>query len=169
MHTHYFSYISHKNEDFPPPKNIYKMACGRVLYYAMPKAKCCMFSRCASRGVLGASPPILRPKFLPPPRLHYVMSAKSRSSPHLAQILDPHLVLYVMFMLNPLTVHHPYSASHRLFRIFPESSRWLVSQERMEEAEKVFRQIAAINNKVYPENLDLNPMLEVRKNVMPYC
>ena len=36
-----------------------------------------------------------------------------------------------------------------------------MSQERIEEAEVVFRKIAAINNRVYPENLDLTPMLEV--------
>ncbi len=50
-------------------------------------------------------------------------------------------------------------------RIFPESSRWLVAQGRLREAEVVFRRIAAINGRDFPENLDLTPLAEVRRRV----
>ena len=62
--------------------------------------------RCGSSPPPNPRPPILRPKFLPPLRLCYVMSAKSRLAP-LIQILDPHLLLN--WLCNVLMIH-----SHKL-------------------------------------------------------
>ena len=46
-------------------------------------------------------------------------------------------------------------------RLIPESTRWLVVQGKKKEAEKALRKVAAINGKVYPENLDLSPLYQV--------
>ena len=46
-------------------------------------------------------------------------------------------------------------------RLIPESTRWLVVQSKKKEAEKALRKVAAINGKVYPENLDLSPLYQV--------
>ncbi len=50
------------------------------------------------------------------------------------------------------------------YRLVPESARWLVVKGRQKEAEKVLRQIAAVNGKIYPSDLDLTPLFGVRKS-----
>ena len=49
-------------------------------------------------------------------------------------------------------------------RLVPESPRWLVVKGRRKDAERVIRKIAATNGKIYPENLDLSPLFEVKMN-----
>ena len=43
------------------------------------------------------------------------------------------------------------------FRLVPESPRWLVAQERYEEAEAILQKVAEVNGNEIPRHLDLEP------------
>ncbi len=45
--------------------------------------------------------------------------------------------------------------------IFPESARWLIIHGRVKQCEESFQRIAQINGREWPENIDLQPLVEV--------
>ena len=50
-----------------------------------------------------------------------------------------------------------------IFRIVPESPRWLVAKDQDEKARKIVKKIAVVNGKLFPESVKLTTIDPVSK------